>query len=353
MLVRVGRPAIAAIAAIIVLALSAGSAAAAPGDLTYQGCITGQTESGSAGSGACDEIANATSSGTGSGLNWVESVTVSPDGRSLYAALGQTAHGVARFDRDPATGTLTYQGCFTGDLSITACTPTPDATADGNNSGLEAIESVAVSPDGRVRLPDEPVRRRGRHASIRNADDRRAAPTPDCVTGDSRSDRLRLRLRGRRRTATRSGFDDMKIKSVGGQRATAGSSTRPASSIDSIVTFESRHDHRGAHLRRAALPATATCAGPVRMSATATAGGARVGAATSRAGSRSAPAMRTSTSPTTPTTRSPTSAAMRPPARSRSRTASAAASRRHRASSPTWRPPTATTPVSRSRGRSR
>ncbi len=131
-----------------VVAFNAGSAAAAPGDLTYQGCITGQTESGSAGSGACDEIANATSSGTGSGLNWVESVTVSPDGRSLYAALGQTAHGVARFDRDPATGTLTYQGCFTGDLSITACTPTPDATADGNNSGLEAIESVAVSPDG-------------------------------------------------------------------------------------------------------------------------------------------------------------------------------------------------------------
>jgi hypothetical protein len=89
-----------------------------PGDLTYQGCITGETESGPAtpgpGSGACVEIPSAVLNGDNSGLNNLRSVAASADGKSLYA-VSANDDAVARFDRNPSTGDFTYQGCITGE----------------------------------------------------------------------------------------------------------------------------------------------------------------------------------------------------------------------------------------------
>ena len=142
---KVGTAALAGI--VIVLGIPV-AAMAAPGDLTYQGCITGEEVTGPDGSGACAAIPEATPTGDDSGLDRLESVAVSTDGRSVYVAAGQLDHAVAHFNRDPATGALTYVGCMTGEALNTGCTPIATATMTGDNSGLNWPESVAVSPDG-------------------------------------------------------------------------------------------------------------------------------------------------------------------------------------------------------------
>ncbi len=122
------------------------------GALSYQGCITGSADSGPSGTGACAEIPSATSFGANSGLFGPVSVAVSADGNSVYAAsAGDTA--VVRFDRDPGTGALSYQGCITGSADsgpsgTGACAEIPSATSLGANSGLFGHVSVAVSADG-------------------------------------------------------------------------------------------------------------------------------------------------------------------------------------------------------------
>ena len=124
----------------------------ATGALSYQGCITGNTDSGPSGTAACAEIPSATTYGVNSGLFGPVSAAVSADGSSVYAAsAGDTA--VARFDRDPATGALSYQGCISGNTSngpsgTGACAEIPSATTFGANSGLFGHVSVALSADG-------------------------------------------------------------------------------------------------------------------------------------------------------------------------------------------------------------
>ncbi|MGH2987583.1 MAG: Calx-beta domain-containing protein [Solirubrobacterales bacterium] len=75
-------------------------AATATGALAYQGCVTGETESGPGGSGACAQVASAAAGGANSGLDNLRSPTVSPDGESLYAA-SASDDAVATFEREP------------------------------------------------------------------------------------------------------------------------------------------------------------------------------------------------------------------------------------------------------------
>jgi 6-phosphogluconolactonase (cycloisomerase 2 family) len=67
------------------------------------------------------------------GLYGVFWVTISPDGRRLYAA-STLGHSVAAFERDPKSGALTF-------LEKQRGTPTREC--------LAFARSVAVSPDGR------------------------------------------------------------------------------------------------------------------------------------------------------------------------------------------------------------
>ena len=118
------------------------------GALTYGGCITGRLQSGPApdGTGACSAIPSATAGGSNSGLNNLQSVTVSGDGKSLYAAsFGDDA--VATFQRDAGSGELTYAGCGSGKMEAVSCERIAGATAEGENSGLDRAHSLAVSPD--------------------------------------------------------------------------------------------------------------------------------------------------------------------------------------------------------------
>ena len=80
------------------------------GALAYRGCVTGDKELGPSGSGACSLIPTATANGRDSGLWGANPVDVSSDGTSVY--VGADADGsIAQFDRDPATGRLSWVGC--------------------------------------------------------------------------------------------------------------------------------------------------------------------------------------------------------------------------------------------------
>ncbi len=151
--------------------------------LTYQGCITGETESGPMGSGACAEIDDAAASGEGSGLDLLQSVALSADGASLYtASVGDGAIG--RFARDLVTGDLTYQDCISGE-SGAACLAITSATVTGDDSGLDGVRAVVVSADGTslyaAATGDDAVARFDRDPATG------ALTYQGCITGESES----------------------------------------------------------------------------------------------------------------------------------------------------------------------
>ncbi len=159
----------------------------AVGSLTYRTCITGELETGPAGTNACTQIGGATAVALHSGLDNLRSVTESADGISLYVTSGND-DAVARFDRDPTTGTLTYQGCIsgaieTGPAGTSACAQIPSATTSGQSSGLDFPQAIALSPDGKslytASLTDDAVARFDRDPATG------ALTYRDCLTGKS------------------------------------------------------------------------------------------------------------------------------------------------------------------------
>jgi hypothetical protein len=120
------------------------------GVLVYRGCITGDTALGPSGSGACAEIPTAAANVGRSGLGDPQSVTVSPDGISVYVG----GDIIARFDRNPVTGDLTYMGCFAGKGSSAAavCTEIPQPMYP---------QTPVMSPDGRFVYASGDVRAEG------------------------------------------------------------------------------------------------------------------------------------------------------------------------------------------------
>lgn len=112
-------------------------------ELTYRGCLSGETAS----AAACSQVPGAAPDGEGSGLDGADHIAISPDGRSLYVA-ARTDDAVAHFRRNRKTGALTFVGCVSGNDQATSCTKIPTATGNGNDSGLSAIDSVEVSLDG-------------------------------------------------------------------------------------------------------------------------------------------------------------------------------------------------------------
>ena len=179
-----GRSVLVALAVGIATLVASSLASGAVGDLTYRGCITGETQSGppgGGGTGACTAIPGASSFGTNSGLNGLESVALSRDGRSLYAA-SANADAVSRFRRNRDTGRLTYRGCISGD-SNSACQEIPDASLGGSNSGLDSLRAVALSRDGKflyaVLVSDDAVSR------FRRNRDTGSLTYRGCISGES------------------------------------------------------------------------------------------------------------------------------------------------------------------------
>ena len=101
--------------------------AAAGGQLTYDGCVSGDGSGGACAVASPDALGSPTS------------VAVSPDGKSVYVAAAQPG-AVSHFFA-AAGGQLTYDGCVSNDGSGGAC-------ADAPGSSFTNASSVAVSPDG-------------------------------------------------------------------------------------------------------------------------------------------------------------------------------------------------------------
>ena len=95
-----------------------------------------------AGSVGCVSETGAGGCADGTGLDRSRSVTVSPDGKSVYVAAEGT-DGVAVFSRNATTGAITQ---LAGMAACVSETGTGGACADG--IALADARSVAVSPDG-------------------------------------------------------------------------------------------------------------------------------------------------------------------------------------------------------------
>ena len=98
----------------------------ATGALTPRGCIADAGDIAGCGT-------------TQQGLNAASGVAVSPDGSSVYVA-SSTDDAIVRFDRNPATGALSGQGCIADVGDTAGCGTT--------QQGLNGASGVAVSPDG-------------------------------------------------------------------------------------------------------------------------------------------------------------------------------------------------------------
>jgi 6-phosphogluconolactonase (cycloisomerase 2 family) len=227
-----------------------GTASAAVGDLSFEDCITTSEAVGPnpPGTGACDLHGESSAAGSNTGLHLPESVAVSPDGRSLYAVSGDD-DAIARFDRDPATGELSFVFCFTGEseTALTSCEgEAPEAAAGGADSGMDDPESVTVSPDGRsvyvTTRRDDSIVRFNRDPALGSID------YQGCISGDTGTgpggSGACTQLPFAQPGGINSGFDDPKLKEVAITRD--GESLYAASDIDASVVHFDRNPSTGA-----------------------------------------------------------------------------------------------------------
>jgi 6-phosphogluconolactonase (cycloisomerase 2 family) len=136
------------------LGATAAPASAAPGDLTFQGCLSPDTNVLAGGTNACSQVTGvASAGGPESGLDGPQGMAVSPDGTSVYT-LAFNDDAIARFSRNASTGVLTYQDCITGEFETgddggdANCDASPTDMAGGSDSGLDQPYGLVISPDG-------------------------------------------------------------------------------------------------------------------------------------------------------------------------------------------------------------
>lgn len=113
------------------------------GALAYAGCLTGDLGAGPSGPAACSPLPSATRQGYGSGLYEPSGIAISADGGHVYV----TAAGdgsVAAFNRDPASGALSFVQCVSSNQRAGGCVRIP-----GGHHILEGIGAPFLSPDGR------------------------------------------------------------------------------------------------------------------------------------------------------------------------------------------------------------
>jgi DNA-binding beta-propeller fold protein YncE len=101
------------------------------GALTYVDCLTGDTEPGP------------TRDGYGSGLNEPRGIVIGRDGRHVYVTAG-VDQSLTTFNRDPATGALTFAGCLSSNERATHC-----RQVSVGRRVLEDLGSPLLSLDGK------------------------------------------------------------------------------------------------------------------------------------------------------------------------------------------------------------
>ncbi len=112
------------------------------GSPEFVDCITGQATL-----TACTPLDTATPTGNDTGMRSLVDVAVSPDGNSVYA-VGDSDDTLVHFMRNPRSGRLQFQECFSG-YSTTFCDPIPAAGVTSDDSGMGFSTVARVAPDGR------------------------------------------------------------------------------------------------------------------------------------------------------------------------------------------------------------
>ena len=160
---------------------------AGDGHLTQSSADDGCVSAG--GSGECGE---------GNALDEPTSVAVSPDGKNVYVASKGPGGGIAIFERDPETGDLSQ------DPGTAGCVSDAAAGCVKGLSQMSGIETVEVSPDGRVPLRAFPLQRHD-HALHQGHGNGRADPGPGAgrLHRQQTGRRMHGRHRARRSTGDR------------------------------------------------------------------------------------------------------------------------------------------------------
>jgi DNA-binding beta-propeller fold protein YncE len=122
-----------------------------PGRLKFAACFTGNTFI----ERSCPAVPGAYANSDQAPIAYPTAAAISPDGRWLYLVSG-SFHGsvIARFSREPLTGTLAYVDCLTGDTEpsptgVLSCAPIPGADHGGYGSGLNEPTGLVISANGR------------------------------------------------------------------------------------------------------------------------------------------------------------------------------------------------------------
>jgi 6-phosphogluconolactonase (cycloisomerase 2 family) len=144
---------LALLACALLTALSSVPLASAAPKLRFLGCVTGKLPINRTPRlprpGWCVPTRSAVLDAEGSGLDHVQAVAASPDGRSVYA-VSSREDSVAVFHARP----LSLQECFTGNAKLRRhgrqpCKLFPHAGTEDALTGFNGVHFITVSPDGR------------------------------------------------------------------------------------------------------------------------------------------------------------------------------------------------------------
>jgi hypothetical protein len=215
------------------------------GSLSFRSCVTGSTEMNNANPGVCTMLPGAPPNPTmpSPALDRPTGIAISPNDRFIYVSL---EFGIATFQRDPSSGTFSFEGCLT---SLAATSP---PCVHARTNVVDDSRTPLIAPDGQsLYLADQ----HGGNVATFNLDPANGSiGFRSCITENSRlqpsctlARTARSRSYGRARRAHRPGVErkrslavrDLQVRIAGGVQT---------------QSEQRQPDRDGVHGRRARIP---------------------------------------------------------------------------------------------------